>query len=321
MNHIDTPEHDYQQGQMLANRVKKRFKHLHRRFSRQNIDVFRLYDWDIPEIRAVVDWYGGHLVVGEYMRRQSVPEWLPMMGRAVADALAVPADKVHLKQRWAGWQDGKRYERIDRTDRKIVLSERDLKFLVNPTDYVDTGLFADHRDTRQMVRAMAPGKDFLNLYCYTASFSCYAARGGARSTVSVDRSDSAINWARENMVLNGIDPASNRLVQAHTFDFLKKAVREKQRFDLAVVDPPSYSTTKTRNVAFDIVRDHPRLLDGVVGLLRPGATLFFSTNHQDFAPRMEGLRVSDVREITASTIPEDYRNKRKTIHRCWQITV
>ena len=321
MNHIDTPEHDYQQGQMLANRVKKRFKHLHRRFSRQNIDVFRLYDWDIPEIRAVVDWYGGHLVVGEYMRRQSVPEWLPMMGRAVADALAVPADKVHLKQRWAGRQDGKRYERIDRTDRKIVLSERDLKFLVNPTDYVDTGLFADHRDTRQMVRAMAPGKDFLNLYCYTASFSCYAARGGARSTVSVDRSDSAINWARENMVLNGIDPASNRLVQAHTFDFLKKAAREKQRFDLAVVDPPSYSTTKTRNVAFDIVRDHPRLLDGVVGLLRPGATLFFSTNHQDFAPRMEGLRVSDVREITASTIPEDYRNKRKTIHRCWQITV
>jgi 23S rRNA G2069 N7-methylase RlmK/C1962 C5-methylase RlmI len=321
MNDIDTQKHIYQQGQMLANRVKKRFKHLHRRFSRQNIDVFRLYDWDIPEIRAVVDWYGGHLVVGEYMRRQSVPEWLPMMGRAVADALAVPADKVHLKQRWAGWQDGKRYERIDRTDRKIVLSERDLKFLVNPTDYVDTGLFADHRDTRQMVRKMAPGKDFLNLYCYTASFSCYAARGGARSTVSVDRSDSAIKWARENMVLNGIDPASNRLVQPHTFDFLKKAVREKQRFDLAVVDPPSYSTTKTRNVAFDIVRDHPRLLDGVVGLLRPGATLFFSTNHQDFAPRMEGLRVSDVREITASTIPEDYRNKRKTIHRCWQITV
>ena len=321
MNDIDTQKHIYQQGQMLANRVKKRFKHLHRRFSRQNIDVFRLYDWDIPEIRAVVDWYGGHLVVGEYMRRQSVPEWLPMMGRAAADALAVPPDKVHLKQRWAGRQDGRRYERIDRTDRKIVLSERDLKFLVNPTDYVDTGLFADHRDTRQMVRTMASGKDFLNLYCYTASFSCYAARGGARSTVSVDRSDSAIKWGRENMAINGIDPASNRLVQAHAFDFLKKAAREKQRFDLAVVDPPSYSTTKTRNVAFDIARDHPRLLDGVVDLLRPGATLFFSTNHQDFTPRMDGLRVSDVNEITASTIPEDYRNKRKTIHRCWRITV
>lgn len=321
MNEHHNAEHARRQAEMLANRIRKRFKHLYKRFSRQQIEVFRLYDWDIPEIRAVVDWYGGHLVIGEYMRRQSVPEWLPMMGRAVADALNVTTDKIHLKQRWAGWQDGKRYERIDRTDRKIVLSERDLKFLVNPTDYVDTGLFADHRDTRQMIRAMAPGKDFLNLYCYTASFSCYAARGGARATVSVDRSDSVIKWARENMALNGIDPASNRLVQAHTFDFLKMAAREKQRFDLAVVDPPSYSTTKTRNVTFDIVRDHPRLLDGVVDLLRPGATLFFSTNHQSFTPRMDGLRVSDVTEITSSTIPEDYRNKRKTIHRCWRITV
>ncbi|BBO69397.1 methyltransferase [Desulfosarcina alkanivorans] len=321
MNEHGTPEHIQRQAEMLANRVKKRFKHLHRRFKRQQIEVFRLYDWDIPEIRAVVDWYGGHLVIGEYMRRQSVPEWLPMMGRAAARSLDVSEDKVHLKHRWAGSQDGNRYRRIDHSDRKIVVSERDLKFLVNPTDYVDTGLFSDHRDTRQMVREMAAGKDFLNLYCYTASFSCYAARGGARATVSVDRSKSVIQWARENMALNGIDPEVNRLVQAHTFDFLKKARQERQRFDLAVVDPPSYSTTKTRNVAFDIARDHPRLLEGVVELLRPGATLFFSTNHQNFDPRMQGLRISGVQEITARTIPEDYVNKRKTIHRCWRITV
>jgi 23S rRNA (cytosine1962-C5)-methyltransferase len=321
MKDSDIPGHFHQQGQMLANRIKKRFKHLRRRFYRQNIEVFRLYDWDIPEIRAVVDWYGGHLVIGEYMRRQSVPEWLPLMGREVADALVVPMDKVHLKQRWAGRQDGRRYERIDHTDRKIVVSERDLRFKVNPNDYVDTGLFADHRDTRQMVRVLAAGKDFLNLYCYTASFSCYAAKGGARSTVSVDRSESAIQWARENLALNAMDPTTHRLVQAHAFDFLKQAAREKRRFDLAVVDPPSYSTTKTRNVAFDIARDHPRLLKVVVDLLRPGATLFFSTNHQRFEPRMNGLTVADVKEITANTIPEDYVSKRKTIHRCWQITV
>jgi 23S rRNA (cytosine1962-C5)-methyltransferase len=321
MSEFDIPEPFRRQGEMLANRVKKRYKHLHSRFARQNIDVFRLYDWDIPEIRAVVDWYGGHLVIGEYMRRQSVPEWLPLMGRAVADALNVAADKVHLKQRWSGKQDGQRYARLDHTDKKIVLSERDLKFLVNPYDYVDTGLFSDHRDTRQMVRGMAAGKDFLNLYCYTASFSCYAAKGGARCTISVDRAESAIQWARENFSLNHIDPAANRLVQAHAFDFLKKAGREKQRFDLAVVDPPSYSTTKTRNVSFDVVRDHPRLLGEVVELLRPGATLFFSTNHQSFDPRMDELEVSDVKEITTGTIPEDYANKRKTIHRCWRITV
>ncbi len=321
MRDIDISKRFRRQGEMLANRVRKQYKHLRNRFAKQNIEVFRLYDWDIPEIRVVVDWYGGHLVIGEYMRRQSVPEWLPMMGQAVANVLNVPMEKVHLKERRAGKQDGKRYARIDHTDKKIILAERDLKFLVNPYDYIDTGLFPDHRNTRQMVREMAAGKDFLNLYCYTASFSCYAAKGGSRTTVSVDRSGSVIQWARENMVLNGINPASHRLVQAHTFDFLKKAEREKQRFDLAVVDPPSYSTTKTRNVAFDIARDHPRLLEAVVGLLRPGATLFFSTNHQSFEPRMDALKVSDMLEITASTIPEDYRNKRKTIHRCWRITV
>ncbi|BBO90134.1 class I SAM-dependent methyltransferase [Desulfosarcina ovata] len=306
---------------MLANRVKKRFKHLSKRFSRQQIDVFRLYDWDIPEIRAVVDWYGGHLVIGEYMRRQSVPEWLLLMGRAVADTLNVPAERLHLKQRWAGRQEGKRYERIDYTDKKIVLHERDFKFLVNPYDYVDTGLFSDHRDTRQMVRQMAAGKDFLNLYCYTASFSCYAAKGGARSTVSVDRSESVIQWAGENLKLNEIDPKNNRLVHAHTFDYLKKAHREGKQFDLAVVDPPSYSTTKVRNESFDIARDHPRLLSAVIDLMRPKATLFFSTNHQDFTLCMDRIKAAAVEEITAQTIPEDYRNKRKTIHRCWRITV
>ena len=314
-------EHFRQQAEMLANRVKKRHRHLYKRFRRQHIDVFRLYDWDIPEIRAVVDWYGGHLVVGEYMRRQSVPQWLPMMAEAVADALAVPTQKVHLKERRAGKSEGLRYERIDHTDKKIVVSERDLKFLVNPYDFVDTGLFSDHRNTRQMVREMAAGKDFLNLYCYTASFSCYAARGGARSTVSVDRSENTIQWARDNMALNGIDPAANRLIQAHTFDYLKTAARQNRRFDLAVVDPPSYSTTKTRNLSFDILRDHARLLEAVVRLMRPTASLFFSTNHQNFEPRMDGLKVSRVMEITATTIPEDYVHKRKTIHRCWHITV
>lgn len=322
MNATTNPtDHFHRQAEMLANRVQKRFRHFYKRFSKQNIDVFRLYDWDIPEIRAVVDWYGGHLVIGEYMRRQSTAEWLPLMARSVADTLAVPSDRVHLKQRWAGKHDGTRYERIDYTDRKIILRERDLKFLVNPYDYVDTGLFADHRNTRQMIRNMASGKDFLNLYCYTASFSCYAAKGGARTTVSVDRSESAIGWAKQNMALNGLDLPAHRRVHRHTFDFLENVRRQDMRFDLAVVDPPSYSTTKTRNVAFDILKDHPRLLKATVAILRPGARLFFSTNHQDFTARLDGLDVSQVKEITSRTIPEDYVHKRKTIHRCWEIVV
>lgn len=311
------------QADMLANRVKKRFSHFYKRFSRQQIDVFRLYDWDIPEIRAVVDWYGGHLVVGEYMRRQSTPGWLPAMGQAVARALGVPAERLHLKQRWAGQRDGKRYERMDYTDEKIIVRERDLQFLVNPNDYVDTGLFADHRNTRQMVRDMAAGKEVLNLYGYTASFSCYAAKGGARRTISVDRSETATGWAGENFKLNAIDPDANRLIHAHAFDYLRRARREGQQFDLAVVDPPSYSITQNRSEAFDIVKDHPRLLREVVALLRPPATLFFSTNHQRFTlcvdDLMEHPGLFRVEEITNRTVPEDYRRNRSPVHRCWRI--
>jgi len=310
-----------QQGEMLANRVRKRFKHLHKRFARQQIDVFRLYDHDIPEIRAAVDWYAGHLVVAEYMRKQSVPEWLPMMGEAASRALDVPTDQLHLKNRWAGKQEGQRYQRLDRTDQKLPVRERDLQFLVNLCDYVDTGLFADHRDTRQMVRELAAGRDFLNLYCYTGAFTCYAARGGARRTVSVDRSQTAIQWARSNLELNGLGEKTNILVPSGTMAYLDQARQEGQAFDLAVVDPPSYSTDRAGKRDFDIARDHPVLLAAVMKVLRPGATLFFSTNHQNFDLSTQDLPGMRAVEITAQTVPEDYQRKGKTIHRCWRIDV
>jgi 23S rRNA (cytosine1962-C5)-methyltransferase len=309
------------QAEMLANRVKKKFKHLRKGFARENIDVFRLYDWDIPEIRAVVDWYAGHLVIAEYMRRQSVPEWLPMMAAAVGNAMDIPPENVHLKQRRAGRQDGMRYDRIDHTDEKLIVSERDLKFLINPGDFVDTGLFSDHRNTRKMIRQAAGGKDFLNLYCYTGAFTCYAAKGGAKRTVSVDRSEAAVNWALENFKLNNISEISNRLVHADTLDFLKKAKKDGETFDLAVVDPPSYSTTRNRNQSFDILEDHPGLLSATLALIRPGGTIFFSTNHQGFELHFESLKVSGITEITNITIPEDYIRNRPPIHRCWKITV
>jgi 23S rRNA G2069 N7-methylase RlmK/C1962 C5-methylase RlmI len=317
----ESPEKFQFQAAMLANKVKKRFKHLHKRFAAQNIEVFRLYDGDIPEIRAVVDWYAGHLVIAEYKRKQSSPEWLLVMGAAVADALNVPADHIHLKERFVGAQEGNRYERLDHTDRKIVVPERDFLFYVNLWDYVDTGLFSDHRNTRQIVREAADGKDFLNLYCYTGSFSCYAARGGACSTVSVDRSETAIRWARDNMNLNGIDEVSNTLIQADTFDFLNRAKREKRSFDLAVVDPPSFSTSRDKMHEFDISSDHPRLLSAVVSVMNPCSTIYFSTNHQNFVPHLDRIEIREATEITAKTIPEDYARKNKTIHRCWKIIV
>jgi 23S rRNA (cytosine1962-C5)-methyltransferase len=201
----------------------------------------------------------------------------------------------------------------------MSVREGDLRFYVNLDDYVDTGLFGDHRDTRQMVREMAAGRDVLNLYCYTGSFTCYAAKGGARRTVSVDRSRTAIQWTRANLDLNGLSEKTNRLVQSGSLAFLEKARTEGLTFDLAVVDPPSYSSDRAGKRDFDIARDHPRLLTAVIRTLRPGATLFFSTNHQDFTLRIEDLPPVEVNEITTQTIPEDYRSKKKTIHRCWRI--
>ncbi len=309
------------QAQMLANRVKKRFKHLHKRFARKNLDIFRLYDWDIPEIRAVVDWYAGHLVIGEYSRKQSTPNWLPLMGRSVAQALSVPEDKLHLKIRRAGIKEGTRYRRISHVNQKIPMAEGDLRFLINPTDYVDTGLFSDHRNTRRMIRERALGKSFLNLYCYTGSFTCYAAKGGAARTVSVDRSETAIQWVRENMELNGLWGSEHTLIQQDTLDFLSLHPTAEPGFDLAVVDPPSYSTTRVTGKHFDIAKDHPGMLNGVFERMKPGGTVFFSTNHQSFEMKTGELSVTGITEITSKTIPEDYISKRKQIHRAWEITV
>jgi 23S rRNA G2069 N7-methylase RlmK/C1962 C5-methylase RlmI len=269
----------------------------------------------------VVDWYAGHLVIGEYTRTQSTPDWLPRMGEAVAEALEVPPENLHLKQRFYGHSEGRRYERVDFTDRMIEVREGDLKFYVNPWDYVDTGLFADHRETRRMVRDLSDGKDVLNLFCYSGSFTCYAANGGAASTVSVDRAKTAIDWTRRNLALNGFPPEGHQLVQSHAFGYLSRATREKRSFDLAVVDPPSFYTIRSREDRFDINRDHPALLTAVLEVMRRGGLIFFSTNHQDFVPRMEELPVAALEEITSQTIPEDYESKRKRIHRCWRITV
>ncbi len=310
-----------EQAQMLANKVKKRYKHLRKRYAKQNLEVFRLYDWDIPEIRTVVDWYAGHLVIGEYSRNQSTPDWLPIMGNAVAQSLNVPKENLHLKIRKAGHNEGERYKRLDHTNQKIPMAERDLKFLVNPSDYVDTGLFSDHRNTRQRVREMAQGKDFLNLYCYTGAFTCYAAKGGASSTLSVDRSETAITWVKENLELNNLSHPRHTQIREDTLDFLDKAVKSDRTFDLAVVDPPSYSTTRSTEKHFDIAKDHPLMLNQVFKLMRPGSTLFFSTNHQNFDMKFNRLNANDIKEITDQTIPEDYVNKRKKIHRCWEINL
>lgn len=320
-----TPEKTKHHAQILVNRVRTRFRHLSRRFKRENIDCFRLYDWDIPEVRAVVDWYAGHVVVAEYERLQTGSDWLPQMAAAVAQALGVPPEKTHTRRRRTNTKEGPRYGKINFKKERFKVHERDLRFWVNLDDYLDTGLFSDHRDTRVIVRKLAAGKDFLNLYAYTGAFTCAAASGGAKTTVSVDRSLNYISWAKDNLELNGLWPTGSlregpqhTLVQSDVNKFLAQAQRERRRFTLAFVDPPSFFKDQNNNVSFDINEDHPELIRNVLKVMAPGSVVFFSTNHQRFEPRLEGLEVKDLLEFTPKTIPEDYRNRR--VHRCWQMT-
>lgn len=309
-----------EQARMLANRVLRTFRHLHKRMARQQIDVFRLYDWDIPEVRAVVDWYDGRLHLAEYSRTQTdaVPGWLETMAEAVAAALEVPAGRVFVKQRRTRPQDGPRYGRLERRGERFVVRERDLQFWVNLSDYIDTGLFADHRLTRGRVRQEAADKDVLNLFAYTGSFSVAAAKGGARTTTSVDLSQTYLDWARDNLALNGLQSASNRLVRADAVAYLQRAAVERRSWDLAVLDPPSFSTSTAMQGDFDVQRDHRPLVEATLAVLRPGGVLWFSTNHQRFRPDLEGLaQVAELVDETGRTVPEDYRNKQ--VHRCWRL--
>ena len=299
------------QAEMLANRVRKSFRRLHDPFARAQVGAFRVYDWDIPEIRAAIDWYEGHLVVAEYERTQTreTPRWLEGIAAAAGGALGVPAERLHLKRRRTRPATGQRYGRLARSGERLAVRERGLRFWVNLDDFIDTGLFPDHRETRARIRAEARGARFLNLFGYTGSFTCAAAAGGAAATVTVDTSAAYLDWARDNLELNGLADPRHELVRDDARDFLARAGR---RFDLCVLDPPSFSTRAgTRDL--DVQRDHRALIESALAMLVPGGILYFSTSHQRFEARLEGLSATD---ITKQTAPPDYR---RPPHRCYRI--
>jgi 23S rRNA G2069 N7-methylase RlmK/C1962 C5-methylase RlmI len=302
------------QAEMLANRVRKNFRRLHPIFERREIGAFRVYDWDIPEIRAAVDWYEGHLVVSGYERRQTdeQPGWLEALAHAAAGALGVAEGRIHLKRRRTRPAQGERYRRLAYDSMRVEVREAGLRFIANLSDYVDTGLFPDHRETRARIRAESAGAAFLNLFGYTGSFTCAAVRGGARESVTVDASSTYLRWARNNLELNGLASPRHELVRADVRAFLAET---KRRFTLCVLDPPSFST-RAASSPLDVQRDHPALVRAALAVLEPSGVLYFSTNHQRFEPRLDALPTREVREISAETAPIDYR---RPPHRCFRL--
>jgi 23S rRNA (guanine2445-N2)-methyltransferase / 23S rRNA (guanine2069-N7)-methyltransferase len=269
----------------------------------------------------VVDRYEDALHIAEFARpHERSPaqhaDWLDLMARTAGDVLEVARDRVFLKHR--DRQRGTaQYQRVDERRARFEVQEGGLKFIVNLSDYVDTGLFLDHRLTRQMVREAAAEKHVLNLFAYTGSFSVYAAAGGATSTTTVDKSATYIDWARENLEVNGFAGPEHRLVRSDIRDFVD-GLTPRDQWDLAVVDPPTFSNTKDLEDVWDVQRDHAELLGRLAGHIVPGGVVYFSTNFRRF--KLDEAALGEqftIREITRQTIPEDFRNER--IHACWRL--
>jgi 23S rRNA (guanine2445-N2)-methyltransferase / 23S rRNA (guanine2069-N7)-methyltransferase len=308
------------QAEEFANRLRNRARHLRRWPTRRGITCYRLYERDVADVPLVVDRYDGALHIAEFARPHDRSpaqhaDWLDLMVRTAADVLEVPRNRVFLKHRDRQRGDDQ-YQRVADERARFVVEEAGLKFVVNLSDYVDTGLFLDHRLTRQMVREAASENRFLNLFAYTGAFSVYAAAGGAASTTTVDHSATYIEWARENLELNGFSGPQHQLIRSDIWEFFD-GLSPSDAWDLAVVDPPTFSNRKGTEEPWDVQRDHGVLLKRLAGHISPNGAVFFSTNFRRFKLDEAALAAYSIRDITRQTIPEDFRNER--IHRCWRL--
>ncbi|MFW5732880.1 MAG: bifunctional 23S rRNA (guanine(2069)-N(7))-methyltransferase RlmK/23S rRNA (guanine(2445)-N(2))-methyltransferase RlmL [Planctomycetota bacterium] len=314
-------DHAHQQAEAFANRIEKMARH-RRRWRGRGIHCYRLYERDIPEVPLIVDRYEDALHIAEVDRpHERTPaqhaDWIDLMCRTAAATLEIDPGKVFVKTRRR--QRGlSQYERQAEAKHQQVVREGDLEFLVNLSDYLDTGLFLDHRITRSMVRDESAGKRVVNLFGYTGSFSVYAAAGGARQTVTVDLSNTYIEWARRNMTLNGFEGPAHLFQRANVAEWLGR-LHASERFDLAIVDPPTFSNSKSTETDWDVQAHHATLLRELRGFMSPGGVIYFSTNYRRFKLDEVALKSADmdVRDITRQTIPEDFRNQR--VHAAWRI--
>ncbi|MBN2657004.1 MAG: class I SAM-dependent methyltransferase [Spirochaetales bacterium] len=311
---------------MTEEKLKKFAKHLKKKHGDMRkwaldsgIEAYRVYNRDMGDIPLAIDFYGKylHVTLFESNNKETFsPEEMDLLVETAGKNLYVPEERIFVKTRellTGGKQYGK-YKAENITER---ISEYGLNFKVNLSDYIDTGLFLDHRDTRQLVRENSSGKRVLNLFAYTGSFSVYAAAGGAASTTSVDLSNVYLNWARENMELNNFTAASHKYENSDVFAFLEEAAQKKESWDLIILDPPTFSNSRKMKKVLDIQKDHLAMINHCLSLLTKNGILIFSTNFTKFridpAVRENGF----VHNISDETIPEDFKGSK--IHKCWII--
>ena len=308
----------------FANRLLKNRKHLVRWLQREGISCFRLYDADLPEYALAVDVYGTEpprVHVQEYQAPDSIdPRKARLRLRealgVILETLKIDEERLYFKVR-KPQKGSAQYQKLATSAKFYQVNEGACRLLVNFEDYLDTGLFLDHRKTRQLLAELAAGKRFLNLFCYTGTASVYAASGGALATTSVDMSNTYLDWAKRNMQLNRFDGAEHRFIRADCVEWLKRG-GDGNRYGLIFLDPPSFSTSKRMDATLDLQRDHVDLIRGAARLLEPDGVLIFSNNLRRFRMERERLENLQVEDISRATLPNDFqRNPR--IHNVWRI--
>ena len=304
---------------MFANRLKKNLRIIGKWARKSKIECYRLYDADMPEYALAVDVYRDWAHVQEYAAPATVEEekaqkrLLEALG-VIPEVLGIPQNHVVFKRRQR--QSGtSQYTRQAEDGRLMEVEEAGCRLLVNLRDYLDTGLFLDHRSMRMRIQEEAKGKKFLNLFCYTATATVHAAMGGATSSTSVDLSNTYLGWGRKNLALNGLSERRHRLERADCVEWIKQ---DKNDYDLIFIDPPTFSNSSRMEGVFDIQRDHAELLQLSMRRLNPGGTLYFSNNSRRFKLDEQLSQQFEVKDITRQTIGRDFE-RRSGIHRCWMI--
>ena len=323
---------------MLAARLSKRMRHLAKWGRRQDIGCFRLYERDIPDDPIVIDWFAdadandiacdGDVVAWFHDRKRDETErearvWREESEAAIIEGLGIPRERLFTRHRGRQRsEEGGRsqYERVDTTSRTKLVNEHGSRFEINLTDYLDVGLFLDHRPTRLAVRERAKGKRVLNLFAYTGAFSVHARAGGASKTTTVDMSGTYLEWYERNLGHNGFKvDGDHRIVQADCLQWLEDGPTGGEAYDIVILDPPTFSNSKRMKASsFSIQRDYPEMLQQVARFMAPGGELFFSTNDRGFDLDMSHVPEGfGGHEISHRSVPEDFRNRK--IHRCWRL--
>lgn len=306
--------------QPFLNRLQKVDRHISKWAKRQGITCYRIYDLDMPEFPFCIDRYENYLHIAEYKAHHRMTDdvhdaWLQDCMQVISATLQVAPEHIFLKERRRLSRRTEQYEKVAGESKRVVVTEQGLQFLVNLTDYLDTGLFLDHRPLRKVFREESAGKKVLNLFSYTGAFSVYAAAGNAAKVTTVDLSNTYLQWARENMALNNLlDETKHTFIQSDVMDFLKNS---EEDYDLVFVDPPAFSNSKRMKGTWDTQRDHPALLHFILKKVSPGGIVYFSNNLRQFEPQFGKLEAASIKDISLQTIPEDFRNKK--IHHCYRI--